>query len=667
MFHPKYLSSVLVFGFSLAVLLCTATLVAIAESDTVTKVVTLKSQWVLGDGGSDSHGLLLGGLSSKSGGEPSLLSMRLVREGSAWLPVWYIVLSSEDGTIQTKASGNSSELKLGPFSLSNGGRYETVISFNAHTGDTSVAVLDGVTRKKLYAGAWKGLASDKPVFPVADPAVAFAHYPWYEPVEVEWELGTNESSFVSALTVEPGTPLWARVKTQTKGNGYFQVVVGDGAAARTLATAKAESGELMLPLPADALTALGPHEMRLEYVSHGDAQFVDERRVIVGSITGSIDSVRLDHNSGELRGTVRLNTDSFLHGLEMELTAHIEAMEWDDRRQMFTPRAHGILNETRGSLRSTVFLQPGSNNIPVAFRTPEEPGVWRLRFALSVKPGLSVNWTSSEFLFSTATPDKLTAMQGERLPVPNDDSTVRVCTYNILGFQGYPETEAAAALGGPTDQRRIDHFKEVFSHLGCDIFGVQEGGSATMLERLAEALEMNVAVYRSTTIYLGGMFSRFPILESRSFNNPYVSGGPFSRFAGASLLDIDGESTWVVNLHAYPHTQEMRVQEAKVLGDAVDELLQVSPRVIVLGDFNSRVGEVIHQALTERGFVNALEVSSKNGVPSIDHIYVSSDLRSRVEVGWIVRDPGFALHGMEGPGIWAHSDHVPTVVELQWK
>lgn len=623
------------------------------------QVLTVKADWSPKNIGNE--GMLVAGFGTQFFGAPSLLSVQLVREAAGWIPVWYIVLESEHGIVGTSGVPEN-KVKIGPFTLSPDRIYHTTVSFNTQTGDLSLAMRQRDSGETLYAGAWTAVAYDGPVYAVTNEKLRTTEHAWYEPVETVVEVGTRNGAFIPTNVIEPGKQLWVRLTAETEGTGEFHVSVADGSQLRRVLRLDAKVGETLAPIPKEVF-GLGQWEVLVQYVVEDEVQFTYSRPVYVGSLKASLGSVWLDRSSSQLRATLRLDTESFLYGLDMQVKAHMEPVIPQTLGQL--GRMYGEIADVRGSLRQTTFLQPGATNISVGFPVPDEPGVWRVRFSLEIRPDIHVNWTSGEFMFATATPDQLTLLQGDNLPVPKEDSTLRICTYNVLGFQGYPEAEAAVALGGPNDPRRIDHFAKVFRQMDCDVYGLQEAGSAQMLQLLGEALEMNVAVYPSYTIYMGGLLSRFPILETRSFNDPTRSG-PFSRFAGASLLDIDGELTWVVNLHAYPHTLEMREQEAEVLARNADVLLADNPRVIALGDFNSRVGEVIHQVLTERGFVNALEVNSKNGVPSIDHIYVSSALASRIDIGWIIRDPGFTLNGMEGPGIWAHSDHVPTVVDLKW-
>lgn len=266
------------------------------------------------------------------------------------------------------------------------------------------------------------------------------------------------------------------------------------------------------------------------------------------------------------------------------------------------------------------------------------------------------------------------------LPAAAGEGTVslRVCTYNVLRFQGWPEDVAREQLGTAAS-RRLAHFTDVFGGLDCDLLAIQEGGSQQWIDRLAANMGMEALFLPSPAEFPGGILSRHPIVEARPRQVAERSWEvPFSRTFGAALVDVAGRPIWVVNLHAHPNREDLREQEAHVLADTLDELLAVAPSAIVMGDFNSEPGGPLHEVLVERGFVNAVEAawgrtvstvnSPEGGVSSasIDHIYLSADLAGHLVSARVVLEPGFMYPLMFGPDDWVHSDHLPVVAELEW-
>ena len=253
---------------------------------------------------------------------------------------------------------------------------------------------------------------------------------------------------------------------------------------------------------------------------------------------------------------------------------------------------------------------------------------------------------------------------------------MRIITYNVLGLQGYPPGEALEALGSLGGEAHIDHFVGVFAQLDADILALEEGVTAPMIKTIAQRLGYHAATFASPTAFPGHVLTRYSILESRTLSHfdPGVDSVPFSRTAGAALLDVDGKATWVVVVHLHPGEVAMREREAALLDTRVAELMGVSDRAVVLGDFNCDIDERVHCDLKARGFVNAMERVGGGVQPTmdtvgispwrIDHIYASPVLAPGLRWAVVVRSAGFRHDGPQVKSLWVHSDHLPVVAEF---
>ena len=258
---------------------------------------------------------------------------------------------------------------------------------------------------------------------------------------------------------------------------------------------------------------------------------------------------------------------------------------------------------------------------------------------------------------------------------------MRIGTYNVYGFRGYPKEESAKRIGLAGSDDNAAHYTRVLAELSCDILGLQEGVFAGDMKKIARPMQCYLATFPSPTACPGHVVSRYPILESRVFSHfdPTESFPPFSRTTGAALLEVgEADATlWFVVLHLYHRTREMRDREADILRDRLNDLLQTTDKAVVLGDFNCEVDERVHQHLREMAFVNAME-SAGGGLQvtidtvgttnrrAIDHIYVSPSLAPRLKRAEVVRSDGFRHDGPQVDGVWVHSDHLPVVAELDW-
>ena len=257
---------------------------------------------------------------------------------------------------------------------------------------------------------------------------------------------------------------------------------------------------------------------------------------------------------------------------------------------------------------------------------------------------------------------------------------MEIGTYNVLGLTGYPREEAVNAIGKPGEDSNSAHFARVFTQLNCDILALQEGVTVRTMQPIARQMERYLATFPSPLSYPGHILSRYPILESRTFSHadPREKTQPFSRTSGAALLAIDADTTlWVVDVHLYPSDIDLRVREADMLKERIETLQSVTSNIIVLGDFNSKIDERVHQNLKAMNFVNAMETVGGGlqvttdtfegkGKSSVDHIYASPSLAPNLQSATVIRDSGFRHDGPQETGIYVHSDHLPVVAQLTW-
>ncbi len=255
---------------------------------------------------------------------------------------------------------------------------------------------------------------------------------------------------------------------------------------------------------------------------------------------------------------------------------------------------------------------------------------------------------------------------------------MRIGTYNVQGFRGYPPDAAAQALRHPDDAAAGTHFARVFEALRCDVLAVQEGPSARQMHRTASLLGYHMVGFSSPLHWPGYLLSRYPILDARTFSRwrPLADRWPFSRMGGAAHLQLDdGSRLLVIALHLHPRHERVRRAEATFVRDRLAGLMPHVEHAVVLGDFNCTTGEPIHANLRALGFVNAMTATGGGIEPThdttgavafaVDHIYLSPSLVPHLTRAALVREPGFWHDGPLPPGAWLHSDHLPVVAEVR--
>jgi endonuclease/exonuclease/phosphatase family metal-dependent hydrolase len=254
---------------------------------------------------------------------------------------------------------------------------------------------------------------------------------------------------------------------------------------------------------------------------------------------------------------------------------------------------------------------------------------------------------------------------------------MRIGTYNVQGFRGYPPETAARALGHPDDEGAGAYFARILDGLGCDILAVQEGPSARQMHRVAGRLGCRMAGFSSPLHLTGYLLSRFPILEARTFSRwrPLADRWPFSRMGGEAVLRLaDGSRLLVIALQLNPRHERVRRAEATQVRERLIELAPAADHAAVLGEFNAAPAEPIHAWLRDLGFTDAVR-AARDGIqpphegigaepPAAGHIYLSRSLAPALVRAEVVRQPEFWHDGAAPPGAWLPSALLPAVAEV---
>lgn len=627
---------------------------------------TFRSRLSLHDGTLDGVDTLhLGTLVDKD--NVPLFELHWARDTSLWGLGWRLQLRhlSADG------QGPASERTLGRPVPIRGHVYESMVSYDPATGtmDYSVSDLsDGIVVQKGSVGvapatseyhitvgyALRERGEESPIS-----LDAFEYFPGFLPVGSSWDVGEMTASGLLLPTwrfdLDRNLTVALKSVSSAANPGTFRVTYEGAEGEIELVTGLEAQDGALLQVPATSLP-LGTGRLHLDYVADGAILLQDSKEISIGQLQVRLDHRAIEASDGMWHTAALAQSVLPMGDLPLRIDAVFTQWNWDATGRDYVK----VPVTTHTLFDGTLDISAGGTHIPLGIPAPVQDGTWELRFDVTSTVSTSVN------------------VVGDRLyDVPNRDGSVQVCTYNMLGFKGWPEEAASRSIGRMSYNERLAYFAGVLDELGCDILGVQEGLSHTWLLALAEAAGTSVSLFHTPTSFPGAIFSDFPVLEQRDFTSGLRSSTvPFSRTAGAVLLDINGEAVWVVNIHAHPNRQDSRDAEAVILADELDELLKVSEHAVVIGDYNSAVGTIIHNTLKARGFLKAMELAGGgvthtmtnlqgDGRLSIDHIYVSPSLIGKVRSARVVSDPGFRLPRSAGPDVWVHSDHLPVAAVLE--
>jgi len=275
--------------------------------------------------------------------------------------------------------------------------------------------------------------------------------------------------------------------------------------------------------------------------------------------------------------------------------------------------------------------------------------------------------------------------------------TFRVGTYNLESYLDQPTQTRPAKL---TDAKA--KVRESILALKPDVLALQEMGRTNALLELRDSLKadgLDLPYWEhvggfDTNIHIA-ILSRFPFIACRPHTNEsfLLSGRRFRVSRGFGEIDIQVNTNYSFTLiaahlkskRAVPQADEaeMRLEEAKLLREAIDARLAANPsaNLIVLGDFNDTKDAASTKAVIGRGKQKLLDTrpAERNGdnAPGHEprnvawtHYYAKEDSYSRID--YLLVSPGMAhewvadgTYVLTLPNWGVGSDHRPIVATFE--
>lgn len=278
----------------------------------------------------------------------------------------------------------------------------------------------------------------------------------------------------------------------------------------------------------------------------------------------------------------------------------------------------------------------------------------------------------------------------------------RIAAYNVENYIDQP-TETRRIVKSPEAKAKI---RESIHALNPDVISFEEMGSTNALLELRAALKAEGLDFPywehvsgfDTNIHLA-VLSKFPITARRPHTNEnfLLDGRRFSVSRGFLEVDIQVTTNYSFTLlgahlkskRPVPEADEaeLRLQEAKLLRERVDALLQANPNahVIVLGDFNGTKDSASTKAVIGTGKLKLIDTrpAERNGdnAPNPNprfsplnvtwtYYYGVQDTYSRID--YILLSPGMAREWIKSetyvlarPNWGVGSDHRPIVAGFE--
>lgn len=279
--------------------------------------------------------------------------------------------------------------------------------------------------------------------------------------------------------------------------------------------------------------------------------------------------------------------------------------------------------------------------------------------------------------------------------------TFRVATYNLDNY-----LDAPAGTRHAKSEESKAKVRESILTIKPDVLAVEEMGTISALQEFRGSLKAGGLDFPNWEYVCGfdtnihvAILSKFPFTSVRPQTNDYflLNGKRFRVSRGFAVVDVQVNTNYSFTLIAAhlkskrsipaADESELRVEEAKVLHDKIEEAFAANPNVnlVVLGDLNDYkdssstkavIGKAKHKLLdtrpAERNGDNPASAPHILDAPTVTwtHYFAKEDVYSRLD--YILLSSGMAREWLPGetyvlalPNWGKGSDHRPVVATFE--
>ena len=278
----------------------------------------------------------------------------------------------------------------------------------------------------------------------------------------------------------------------------------------------------------------------------------------------------------------------------------------------------------------------------------------------------------------------------ENVKADKDVSQLRVITYNVYSFNGYPidRLKLQGYFTNKPDKAIIDKVRtQIPTRLALeleiyapDIISFQEVRGEANVAKVADLLGMNYAFFPGSpnADFPGAIITRYEILESTS--RPILDGECppelFTRHWGRVLIQADSEKIAVHTAHLYPGSanSQIRIREIREILSRIDDDIEKGYSVLIAGDLNHKPDTQEHREWIGAGFNDTW--AQKNKLPGftfpstgaredgedyrIDYILTLGFTEFKLRDSKILYEGAFRTY-KDSPLSFALSDHLPVI------
>jgi hypothetical protein len=369
-----------------------------------TQPVTIETVWTFSDTvGDEQSGLWLAGINAQ---EQRELAFVWYPVQTAWWPTWQMALASDTGLLPLDNAKPVSVpgwpqavgMNLGSYVPKAGHAYQSLLSYDPRIGSLSVSLIDLDSNETVYAHTFRAPVIDVDLKGVSglldsgDSDVTISDVtlsPYYAPTGTYWRLNPDveDDGILSYVAANPQDELYLHlIVPDPAPQGQYRLIFNSGEFTKELVSVEEQKKGLLISL---ADLPLGMGQLTLEYLEQGVITFAQSRSFSIGRADVEISKTVVNREDAELQSSIILRNAPAFNPLDVFVKANIVELVWntDSQRYVETPYSQEIVPVATDLILNADDM---GLELPIRVHFPQKPGMYRISYAATVSPEISV-------------------------------------------------------------------------------------------------------------------------------------------------------------------------------------------------------------------------------------------------------------------------------------
>jgi len=263
----------------------------------------------------------------------------------------------------------------------------------------------------------------------------------------------------------------------------------------------------------------------------------------------------------------------------------------------------------------------------------------------------------------------------------NDKVTMIAISYNIMKFEGYPQT--TRWQGNPSYESDETILRRVRSQLPLriafelelynpDIISLQEATDEKKVAQIAAYLGMEYVFFPGNGRWPGAILTKYKIVDSQAI--PIVGGNCppelFTRHWGRVVVETENGQIVINTAHLHPSDSKIRKREISEIIKSADLDIKANRSVLVMGDLNHKDNDPEYKYWVDAGLTDTMTaagIGAKYSAPSTcpmrraDYIWSYGPITKKLAESRILFRGNFKMGYNDPVPYFTFSDHLPVM------